>query len=41
MTVQEHAFGELEICGGTYTDAWQGKTESGDDVRLNQFICGT
>ena len=41
MTVKEDVFGELEICGGTYSEVWQGKSKSDDDVRSNQFISGT
>ena len=41
MTVKECAFGELEICGGTYSEVVASKTESDDGVRSNQFICGT
>ena len=37
VTVQDDAFGELEICGAAYSEVWQGKTESSDDIRSNQF----
>ena len=38
VTVKEDAFGELEICGGTYSEVWQAKaraTMASDQISLN------
>ena len=37
VAVKEDAFGELEICGGTYLEAWQSKprvTMASDQISL-------
>ena len=37
MTVKDDAFGELEICGGTYSEMWQAKpkvTMASDQITL-------
>ena len=37
VTVKDDAFGELEICGGTYSEMWQAKpkvTMASDQITL-------
>ena len=38
VTVKEDAFGELEICGGTYSEVWQAKRKvmmASDQISLH------
>ena len=39
VTAREDAFGQLEICGGTYSEVWQAKPKV--KMASDQFISGT
>ena len=41
VTVKEDAFGELEICGGTYSEVWQAKprvTMASDQISYMWYL---